>query len=263
GGTIGERAHPCWDVFRIKFNVQDCTVRTDFGCGECESATDNLVFMIPQGASGNLFYSEDFVNIGDYNGLKSYYESLGFAITDVSSSYDNIYAALQVAGSGIIPPFYYDYKYNQYKVYGEPNPSSPIILCPPVTIGFIYGEDYSCADFDFGFAYSDVITTGEVDILGYNNWTNTGGTVEYTQTTGKINLDTDNLTIIEDVSLGGAPIGIIEIPARPLTPQYIEISSDVAISIDIDGVIRYYGEPTTVTESGANITLNNIYYSRI
>src|SRR5690606_16379871 len=97
GGVIGERFYSCWDLFKISITLQDCTVRTDFGCGDCETISAQE-FLVPQNASGNVFYTQDKQSVGDYDGLLEYFENIGFTVSDTSGDYENTYGSFTVQG---------------------------------------------------------------------------------------------------------------------------------------------------------------------
>lgn len=168
GGTIGERVLVCWDTFRISFPLQDCTVRTDFGCGECDTVSAEA-FLIPQGATGDYFYDENRQLIGDYDDLLDYYENLGFTVTE--TDYDNTYASFTAQGSGVIPNFYYDNLFSNYIVYGTFTPVAPVVLCAMPVLGVIVVEEDICAVPVLGTVVVEDVAEEIADVYSYGNWT--------------------------------------------------------------------------------------------
>lgn len=254
GGTIGERAHSCFDMWVVNFTLEECPIRTDFGCGECAYAVAKT-FLIPLN-SNNRFYSETRQFIGDYSDLKNYFESIGFVVTDVTGEYENISGAFTASGQGIIPYFYYNTTYQRDKIYGTETPISPTVSCGIFDFEYAYSVDRTCDDFDFDFAYSDVVPVASVNVVDYGNW-EVAGTSDLTGTTGKLNITSTNPTVLTTTNFVGEPIAIIELPGRPSFSRAINLGA-TQIIIDTEGVIRFYGEPDSVNPGV--ITLTDVYY---
>lgn len=256
---IGERVYACWDLFRINIPLRECTVRTNFGCGECEALVDSKSLLIQNNSSGN-YYTQNRELIGNWDNLIAYYTGLGFDVEDSTGMYSNTVHSMSIYGLNI-PYVFADYVSPINKIYPTDNPVAPIVVCEPFSLGYIYGEVATCDDFELGYIYGERVTPyGSVSITDYGDWATTGNS-ELTTINGKINLTTLNPAVTNvDTVLGGEPIGIIGSGGRPLYPQFIDLGSDRQISISTSGVISFYGVPDSINESGATITLTDIYY---
>lgn len=263
GGTIAERVHDCMNVFRVDFLMQSCTFRTDYGCGDCDDSEKVQTFIISKNATTEAFFDENKQEIGDFDDLMGYYESLGFTVIDTSGTIENTSGSFTVQGNGIIPPFYYDYVYQNYLVFPTDTPEAPVIICPQPAFDYAYGIEASCTAMSIDYAYSEDVTPLTVLVTDYSDWSTTG-TSDVTETTGKLSLTATNPTITDEhIILAGEPIGIIALPGRPLYAQFIDLGGGQQIAISPSGIVSFYGAPDSVDGTGADITITNVYYSMI
>lgn len=329
----------CWELFKLRVNLQTCTIRQVFGCTPgCDNANATLKFLIPQNYGGGNFYSEDRVLIGTYADLLIWFagQELVSSVTDITDQYDNIYAAFSVTGNSYIPTqFYFGYPSPRNRVYGVNSPSSPVVQCAMPTIGTIVVTDQICAvptigtivitdqavemgsvndannwDVDEGISFVEITPTfGRLDITTFNpNLVANNDAVTYTQLIAADMASADitvpagtcqNLTyggstyfktldftqagqvvtmtngvvfsIGDDVLVGmqsgsvqpyltNEIIGVISANARPSTGFSVALSSDITVTIDNYGNIRYTGYPTTTDGTGSEIVINDLIY---
>lgn len=200
--TIGERVYACWDLFRYRIPLRECTIITDFSCGNCISANTKTV-VIPTG-KGNRFLTQNRELIGDYDNLLSYYTGLGFEAEDTTGTIDNTEHSFTLTGRAI-PYVYADEALPQNRLYPTDTPITPVITCMPFAFGYAYSEEMVCADFEMLYAYEgDSGTPEQINIVGTGDWA-TIGTVDLFNGIGTINLTAQNhnVTLIGSDDLGG------------------------------------------------------------
>lgn len=271
GEVVSDIGNPplCWNLFQINTVVRKCIIRQTFGCNEpCIDTGGNLTFLIPENYGGGFFYTENRQQITDYENLLDWYRvQNGISeVTDVTGEYDNVYAAFNVVGNSYIPTqFYFDSVSPRNRVFGVPNPTSPVVVCDKPIIGIILIEEDICAIPVSGEAQIEDQIATEYSIYDYNNW-------DVNQETSSIRavnnwFKIDITSVNSDVSmtspiifLNMEIIGMIQPEAIPVNPQTIILDDVSMLTIDTFGAIRYTGYPTSYTEESITVTLNNIYY---
>lgn len=262
GGVVSEgQVHNCINMFMANFIVRSCIVRTNFGCGECDIATANKTYLIPSSAGGQNFYTENKQLIGDYEDLKAYYQTLGYTVTDVTPSYNNTYGAFMISGGqSIPPPFYYDYTYPTYLVFGTDTPEAPApALCEPFELFYSYGETAYCEPFELLYSYGEETHVTTATISDYNNWEISGVTTSISSNSATISFTATNPLVITSISYTGEPIGFISPSGRPAQTQFVDMGNGNGISISPAGVISFFGTPASFDPG--QITITNVTYS--
>lgn len=196
GGEIGEKVHKRIDLFRITIPLRDCAVRTDFGCGSCAKDETVNTFVVPNGVTGNKFFTENKILVGGFSEIKGYYAGLGYRVADISDNYPNSFGAFTVTGKGVIPTFYADYTYQRNMVIGSayPVPDSSGYASPFVW-NYATSEALVFSSFVWNFSNSIDTVPMTVGIIGINDWI-TSGTSIVTDTSGNLTLKARNPTIL-------------------------------------------------------------------
>ncbi len=257
----------CWHLFQISAIVRTCIIRQTFGCNDtCGDVSQNLTFLIPQNYGGGNFYNENKQNVGDYNNLLDWYRNQNgiTEVVDVSSNYENVYAAFQVKGNSYIPTqLYFDNLTPRNRVFGVPNPVSPVVVCAMPVIGTILVVEDVCETPDIGEIEVEEQPVTIYEIFDYNNWEVEPGRLTGVGNYFKIDMVSTNSDVAMTsplIFLNMEIIGQVEPSAIPLTQQTIIIDDVTMITIDTFGSIRYTGYPTSYTEESITVTLSNIYY---
>lgn len=268
GGVICEQLYKCWQIFKLKATLQSCTVRQIFGCSDdCDTVTQSLTFLVPQSYSGTgSFYSENRAEIGDFAQLINFMRGQAnvTSVTDVSADYDNVYGAIQVDGTGLLPTsFYYDVISQRTRVFGANTPASPEVGCQTPAIDIVTTEAQTCATPDLDTINTEAETTTAMTFAAYGNWglDSEDASGEYANGIARFDLTVTNGTYSTDPLpyLNNEIIAIIQPYAHPATPQSIQFGGAL-VTIDTSGRILYSGYPA---ESGGSviITLTNIFYN--
>lgn len=267
--TVGEQV--CWNLFQLDVTLRTCYIRQIFGCDPgCDGELHSLTFLIPEDYGGGNYFNEGKVELGGYSHLLDWYRSQGYVteVVDVTDQYENIFAAFKVTGTGYIPTqFYYDTPYPKNRVFGVSSPVSPVVTCIKPVIGTILITPLVCAVPTIGSIIVTPITVETADIVSYENWIITDGDSEVilSDTYALLSIHSTNSTIFDAdpdmVQLVNEIIGIITPGGRPATPQSIQVTDDAIMTIDVNGVVRWTGPPTSVTATESEVIAQGIYYN--
>lgn len=199
GGVLCEKIGlPCWETFKLKTIIQECTIRQLFGCAENCEISGSLSFLVPEGSNGQ-YYTENKVLIGDYDDLLDWYRNQSgiTSVTDTTGEFDNTDHSFEVEGTGYIPTYFYSSSLtNSDKVFGTTTPEAPVILCAMPVVGEIVIEADVCATPVIGTIQIEIVADEEVEINDYGTWDvdqdNSGVTI--VGNSGRISLETVNTT---------------------------------------------------------------------
>lgn len=272
GGTLFTQVYKCWEVFKLSATLQDCTHRNDFGCGEnCD--TSRLYFSL----TGNLerFYSESRQLVAEnYADFLTWFRGQGNVaeVEDLSGDYSTLSGAFAVTTSGLVPTsFYVDGLTPRHRVFSTTAITEPIIACPAPTVGSITVTVNTCPAPTIGTIAVEDVTDVTATVSIADPWV--AGTdpsaVIVASGSGSLTLDADNLSYPDSEApyyLGGEIVAIIGPAGRPSGIVNIthdddgQIPEGSVLSIDPNGIIRWFGQPVDQETDRASIHIYNIQY---
>jgi hypothetical protein len=294
GGTPFTQLHNCREVFKLETELESCTIRQMFGCGEpCGQATNfdgsMQAFVIPAAYQGGAFYNESKMKVADdYDQLLLYFRGLdGMAALndiDVSGLDCDVYKAFGITGAGYLPgSLYYDAPVAANRVFavrlaGEEEiclQFAPLCARPVIVPGDIVVEDQPCIVPEPGTPVVAAMTATEVNVNGYGSWAvqPAGTEVHVADSIVTLNLLVANSTITEDPDHPGDPvyiaghfIAVLGGAARPaadvvLNSSNSALTGDTLLRIDTHGLVQYVGNSTLADATHIEIQLTNITYT--
>lgn len=280
GGTPFSQVSTCIEMFRFNTTLQECTQRQLFGCNEpCNN--DGSLFALPDDyIEGEGLYSENGLLIGrSYEDLLIWFRNQDgiTSVTDLTEQYSSPatsplecfpQGAFYVEGNGLIPTFfYYNSKTPGNRVYGIPG-TNPELLCNGNTCAMPVLGSYEvakggCSTPELGSYEVSESTPTELAITDYGAWVQnddeTDAGLSVNTVTFRLKTINDTITGIENTLFAGEILGSITAAGRPSVPRWIDIDADTAVSIDTNGVIRYYGYGIT-NETDTTITIPFVNY---
>lgn len=287
-GTPFSMASECKDVFRLKTTLSDCIQRQVLGC-DPNCAPSNFdgaakMYVIPSEYQGGYFYDENKALIAqDYDELLNYFRNLdgAYGVDEIATSplSCETFGAFSLSTYGYVPgSFYYDMPINGNRIYAVRLDSVDEICptygqtCVAPVITFNWVEEQVCADPVITFYYVEDDMSETITITGHGDWSN-DGTSEGTVVSGfaTITIGVGNPFYVpgspaEPVFVNGEIIAVLSVQGRPANSVFLDSSNsilpdDVAVSIESNGFVRYYGEATILEEDQARIVITNLTYN--
>lgn len=273
GGTLMEKVFKCWEMFKLGTSLQDCTHRNNFGCGEPCTLLESF-FAIGEQFEGGAYYNENKQLIATtWNDLLIWIagQTGVIEVTDLSGDYPELTGAFSVSYTGLIPTFFYaDGLYQRNKVFSTPEIILLVIGCVKPVIGAITVTDNVCATPTIGTITVTDVPITVADIVGFGIWednddseVNVGSEICMLH----FSLQSEDYPEVTDpYNFTGEIVGQMEAVAWPAVPQYFDhtnydvIPDGNAVAIDTNGLIRWYGPPTTQNPTYAEVAIGNIYY---
>lgn len=284
-------ANECLDIFRLKTTLEDCVQRQVFGCNpDCETVNFDgaaKMFVIPSGYQDGYFYDENKQLIAqNYDELLDYYRNTdgAYGVSELATSplSCETYGAFSVQSYGYVPnSFYYDAPVASNRVFGTILESVEDICptygttCASPVIGSYYVEEQVCTAPVIGSYYVEEDNSEVIYITGFGDWETFGGGTEGSLSSGvaTVSIYVRNTTYATDPSSPSAPvyingdiIAVIGGNGRPLNNQTFNSTNSVMTGTDIltietNGFVRFFGEASNITETDANIIIDDLIYT--